>query len=229
MSVEYKGKEYRVKKKGRGETARITLDLSEQGITDISEIRGLKTITDLHVLMLNNNNIVEINGLETLKNLIQLDLRDNQITEIKGLDNLVYLEELSLENNKIEIIKGLDTLENLHTLNLWGNRITQVESFQNKEKLSSFLFGGNPLYDRVKNTFGSANSQNLMQFNQMSDSERNSRAQITREERNRKQRLEQKTQKNEDCGGSCCYCELIVGVIFLLIFLLTGINLFKFF
>ena len=220
LSVEYKGREFRVKKRG----GLLTLNLSNKGIKDITEIKGLETMTELHVLKLNNNNIVEINGLETLKNLIQLDLRDNQITEIKGLDNLVYLEELSLENNKIEIIKGLDTLDNLHTLNLWGNRITQVESFQNKEKLSYFLFSGNPLYDQVENTFGSANSQNLMQFIQMSDSERNSRAQITREERNRKQRLVQKSGSSD--RGLCCICEIIVGIIALLFYLLTGIKLF---
>lgn len=225
MSVEYKGKEYRVKK-GRGESSRITLDLSGRGITEISEIRGLETITDLHVLKLNNNNIVEIKGLETVGNLIQLELKDNQITEIKGLENLVYLEELDLRGNNIEIIKGLDTLENLHWLNLYGNRISQLESFQNKEKLSAFIFSG-PLCDQVKNTFGSANSQNLMKFSQMSDSKRNSIAQITRE-KNRVHRLEQETQmKRRKSSNALCECIvfIIVGIVALIVYLLTGYRL----
>ena len=198
MSVEYKGKEYSVKKKGRGESSRITLDLSGKGITDISEIKGLETLTDLNILKLNNNNIHEIKRLETLKNLIRLNLKNNQITEIKGLENLINLEELTLENNQIVIIKGLDTLENLHTLNLFGNRITQVESFQNKEKLTFFLFSGNPLYHRVKNTFSSTSPQKLMEFTQMSETEKYQAAIEASREKIKKRGLERERKIKED-------------------------------
>ena len=102
MSILYNGKEYRVKKNKKGF---LKLNLSGKEITEISEIKGLETQTDLNALILNNNNITEIKGLETLKNLIRLELRDNQITEIKGLENLANLEVLSLENNNIENIK----------------------------------------------------------------------------------------------------------------------------
>jgi len=171
MSVEYKGEEYSVKKKGRGETSRITLDLSGKGITDISEIRGLETLTNLHVLKLNNNNIVEIKGLETVGNLIQLELRNNQITEIKGLDNLVYLEELDLQGNKIEIIKGLDTLKNLRDLNLFGNKISQVKSFSKKEHLRNLWFSENPIYFQLKFIPGNSKTERLENYAQMSKKE----------------------------------------------------------
>jgi len=225
MSVEYNGIKYRAKKKGMGESSRLTLNLSGKGITNISEIIGLETLTNLHVLKLNDNKIAEIKGLETLNNLIQLELRGNQITKINGLENLINLEELTLESNKIESIRGLDTLKNLHVLNLFWNKITQIESFQNKENLSRFLFSRNPIYSQVQEIFGTANYQNLIKFSQMSVSEMNSRAQVSRE-KNRARRVEQKIleKKRKSSGTNYgCICELIVGVILLLVFFLTGI------
>jgi len=189
MSVEFKGKEYRIKKKG----GLLTLNLSWKEIMNISEIQGLESLNELQVLNLSRNSIFEIEGLESLKNLLELHLDSNRIvkikglealkdlkllnlaansiSEIEGLDTLTNLEELHLESNKIEIIKGLDTLESLHTLRLDGNMVAKVESFQNKEKLTHFFFDKNPLYDRLKRLFGSANPQNLEEFIQMSNKE----------------------------------------------------------
>lgn len=213
MSVEHNGKYYRAKKKGMGESSRLTLNLSGKGITNISEIIGLETLTNLHVLKLNDNSIGEIKGLETLNNLIQLELRGNQITKINGLENLINLEELTLESNKIKSIRGLDTLKNLHTLNLFVNKITEVESFQNKENLSRFHFSRNPLYNQVQEIFGTANYQNLIKFSQMSVSEIHSRERVIRE-KNRARRVEQGTlekKRKSSYAGWQCFCELIGG------------------
>jgi len=208
MSVEFKGK------KG----GFLTLNLSMKEIMNISEITGLKSLNGLQVLNLSYNSIFEIEGLETLKNLRELHLDSNRIVKIKGLEalkglkllnlaaNMIYeiegldtltnLEDLHLESNKIEIIKGLDSLENLRTLRLDGNRINRVESFQNKVKLYSLLFSGNPLYEQVKEMFGTSNAQNLMEFSQMSDSEIFTKAQIIGE-KNREQRLAQEIQERK--------------------------------
>lgn len=83
MSVIYNGKEYRVEK----HFFFLTLDLSSKGIKDISEIKGLKNLTKLQVLNLNNNLISEIKGLETLTNLKKLDLGNNPIYE--NLKNII--------------------------------------------------------------------------------------------------------------------------------------------
>ncbi len=236
MSVEFKGKEYTIKKKG----GLLTLNLSMKKIKSISEIKGLESLNKLQVLNLSNNSIFEIEGLEslnelqvlklsynaifeiegleTLKNLRELHLDSNRIVKIKGLealkdlkflnlaansiseigglDTLTNLEKLYLESNNIEIIKGLDTLENLRTLRLEGNMIAKVESFQNKVKLYSLLFSGNPLYEQVKEMFGTSNAQNLMEFSQMSDSEIFTKAQIIGE-KNREQRLAQEIQERK--------------------------------
>ncbi|MFX1519835.1 MAG: leucine-rich repeat domain-containing protein, partial [Promethearchaeota archaeon] len=58
-----------------------TLDLSYKGITDVSEIVGLKNLTNLKELDLSYNEISEINGLGYLTNLQKLSLSGNPIKE----------------------------------------------------------------------------------------------------------------------------------------------------
>ncbi|MBA7560989.1 hypothetical protein ES708_02623 [subsurface metagenome] len=84
------------------------LDLSNKGIKDISEIKGLNTLQILGELDLSNNKITEIKCFENLKNLYKLDLSNNKITEIKGLESLKRLRYLYLKTNLIEEIKGLE-------------------------------------------------------------------------------------------------------------------------
>ena len=70
------------------------LDLSNNLIKNIAEIKGLNNLTDLQALILTGNPIKEIKGLDNLINLEELWLNMTQITEIKGLDNLINLREL---------------------------------------------------------------------------------------------------------------------------------------
>ena len=234
MSVEFKGKEYRIKKKG----GLLTLNLSWKEIMNISEIKGLESLNELQVLNLSYNSIFEIEGLETLKNLRELHLDSNRIvkikglealknlkllnlaansiSEIEGLDILTNLEELHLESNKIEIIKGLDSLENLRTLRLDGNRIAQVESFQNKEKLTHFLFDKNPLYDRIKRVFSATNPQNLKEYIQMSNGEiEEEEERITenaRHDRLIQGRSYKKSTSYDACGVIICIFIIVIAI-----------------
>ncbi len=143
MSVEYNGKEYKVKKKD----GLLTLDLSWKKIENISDIKGLNTLTNLEVL----------------------NLWNNRITEIKGLDALTNLEVLNLRNNKIKVIKGLDNLQKLRRLDLANNVISHVESFKYKENLRTFSYTGNPLSTTIYDTFGNTTIQNFIEYNQMSN------------------------------------------------------------
>ncbi len=104
-----------------------TLDLSDNDITDISEIKGLDNLPNLRILILNDNEITEIKGLEHLIHLQELHLNDNLIKEIGGLETLTNLQYLDLRNNEIKEIKGLETLTNLQTLYLGGNPIRDSE------------------------------------------------------------------------------------------------------
>jgi hypothetical protein len=142
MSVVYDNKEYKVKKKG----GLLSLDLSHMNIMDISEIKGLETLTGLQVLILNFNNIKKIKNLETLVN----------------------LEHLELEYNHIEVLEGLDNLKKLKYLSLFSNEIAQIKSFENKGNLKTFYFSKNPIYDDINTMFGSAKTQDIVEYSRMS-------------------------------------------------------------
>ncbi|KKL89849.1 hypothetical protein LCGC14_1910560, partial [marine sediment metagenome] len=78
--VEVDGRKVKLyKRKGR-----TGLRLNNKYIRDISEIKGLDSMTHLNHLILDNNEISEIKGLETFVELKILSINNNQITEIKG-------------------------------------------------------------------------------------------------------------------------------------------------
>jgi protein phosphatase 1 regulatory subunit 7 len=74
-------------------------------------------------LDLTYNQISEIKGLKSLTNLRILRLAHNNITRIEGLDNLTQLEELDLNDNQISLIEGLENLNNLRILRIFHNQI----------------------------------------------------------------------------------------------------------
>lgn len=115
--VEVNGKKIEVEKKyGR-------LQLTNLGIKNISDIKGLEDILYLKILNLNNNEIEEIKDLDHLVYLQRLYLGRNRIKNITGLDKLKNLEELSFNFNPISSLNGLETFENLVQLSLEGTRI----------------------------------------------------------------------------------------------------------
>lgn len=78
-----------------------TLDLSGNGIADISSLAGLKKIQKLNPV---GNQIINTSSLADLTILADLDLSDNQISDIEPLlDNtgFGYFTEINLENNPL--------------------------------------------------------------------------------------------------------------------------------
>ncbi|MHA1491643.1 MAG: leucine-rich repeat domain-containing protein, partial [Promethearchaeota archaeon] len=74
-----------------------TLNLTEQDIENITDIKGLeKKYSIIEELDLSHNRIREIKGLENFINLKVLNLNHNQITHIEGLDHLKKLQKLFL-------------------------------------------------------------------------------------------------------------------------------------
>ncbi len=112
------------------------LELSNRGIKDISEIKGLDNVLNLKELHLALNQITEIKGLDNLINLEALVLEGNQITEIKGLDNLKNLRWLNLNRNQIKEVKGLKTLKKLLGLYLNKSQITEIKGLDTLINLS---------------------------------------------------------------------------------------------
>lgn len=152
MSVEYKGKKFKVKSvKGSG----LHLEIKGKKIEDISLIERLEEFPHLVSLNLAENQITEISGLSDLKSLRSLNLADNEITEIKGLENLIKLKNLNLEQNQISEIRGLENLENLNYLGLSYNNISELKGLENLTNLDTLYLFHNPVIDWIREDIGS--------------------------------------------------------------------------
>jgi len=192
----YKGKKYKVKKRpslveGYPPLIEGDLILREQGIKDISEIKGLEYLTSVKKLDLGKNQIKEIKGLESLNTLKKLNLSGNQISEIKGLKRLENLTNLDLGNNRItkiynlesqtklefmwlygnniRVIKGLENLQNLKRLDIRNNKITEIAGLENLKNLG----GLNLMNNQIKEIKGLENLTKLkdlfLQNNQITE------------------------------------------------------------
>ena len=82
-----------------------------------------QSLTDLKILILNNNKIAKITNLENSTKLEKLELRGNKITRIENLNNLQNLKKLTLSCNLIANIEenDLPKIDELKELGLFGN------------------------------------------------------------------------------------------------------------
>ncbi|WP_446897190.1 cell wall-binding repeat-containing protein [Clostridium sp. LBM24168] len=78
-----------------------SLDLSNQGIKDIS---GLQNCVNLKSLDLSYNQITSVKPLLKLYNLQDLDLSHNRISDVSYLSNLTSLKQLNLSDNDISVL-----------------------------------------------------------------------------------------------------------------------------
>ena len=91
-----------------------TLKLTNRGVRDISEIKGLENYPNLEELNLSYNRLQNLNGLEKLTNLKKVILKNNKVIDLRGLGSLINLREIDLENNNIKFISLYpDNISNL--------------------------------------------------------------------------------------------------------------------
>ena len=98
------------------------LSLYDAGVTALSELHDLPSMTSLRSLNLHSNRVARISHLEPLVRLRSLNLSSNQIEVMEGLHALRQLEVLDLSCNRIRMIDGLAALGQLRRL-LLGTRI----------------------------------------------------------------------------------------------------------
>ena len=81
-----------------------------------------QSLTDLKILILNNNKIAKITNLENSTKLEKLELRGNKITRIENLNNLQNLKKLTLSCKLIANIEenDLPKIDELTELGLFG-------------------------------------------------------------------------------------------------------------
>lgn len=103
------------------------LDLSEEGIGDLSGIEYCINITEL---TLSRNRISNLRDLSPLTQLRSLDLSHNDISYIDELENLVSLVNLDLSFNSIEDCGPLENIPELRYVNFIGNPLKSLSSLR---------------------------------------------------------------------------------------------------
>ena len=127
------------------------LNLSEKGLSNISDIGALANLTNLQTLNLSGNSISDIGALANLTNLTELKLSGNKfISDISALGNLTNLQTLNLSYNNISDISALANLTNLQTLktlNLSGNGISDISALESLKNLQTLTLINNNISD----------------------------------------------------------------------------------
>lgn len=109
-------------------------DSYEMACSGIDSLDGIEYCRHLITLDVSDNQISDISNLWNLHCIEELFLANNQITYIDTLGNLLKLRILDLSGNHIDDISPLFDLEQLEYLNLVGNKIPkhQIEKLQAK-------------------------------------------------------------------------------------------------
>jgi Leucine-rich repeat (LRR) protein len=93
--------------------------------TRINDISALSGLINLRTLFLDGNQLTDISALAGLTNLVNLRLYRNQISDISALADMIDLDWLLLDNNNISDISPLTGLKNLSYLNLQSNPLNR--------------------------------------------------------------------------------------------------------
>lgn len=161
----------------------VTLDLRDQGITDvgqifvaegitdlilssnqISDLSGLKLPGSLKKLFLGRNNISNIDNLQLPEGLETLSLGANQISSISNANLPSSLKQLFLTNNQFNSFNQLDNLPNsIVELDLDDNQITGG-TFDAPSNLIKLNLSGNPVGKLENLVINAANLRTLFLF-----------------------------------------------------------------
>jgi hypothetical protein len=152
------------------------LNIDDNSIKHMNELKSLSTLTNLEVFKLTNNqirqiklldnmknlkkltflgsknrgyygNITKIEGLEKLSNLTDLTIKRQKIEEISGLESLVKLQELNLSCNNIKEIKGIKHLKSLYYIDLSHNKVEKIPEWLSKTKKPNVYIRKNSTVD----------------------------------------------------------------------------------
>ena len=109
-------------------------DSYEMACSGIDSLDGIEYCLHLVTLDISDNQISDMSNLWNLQHIEELFLANNQIGYIDTLGNLLKLRILDLSGNQIDDISPLFDLEHLEYLNLIGNKVPkhQIEILQAK-------------------------------------------------------------------------------------------------
>lgn len=94
---------------------------------ELTNLSGLKELTELETLVVTHHGLTNVKGLEELKYLKNLVVSNNKITSLSGIENLKKLEQLNVQNNLIDSLLPVKLLIQLKELYVNFNKLTSFE------------------------------------------------------------------------------------------------------
>ena len=120
------------------------LDLTGEGITDIS---SLEHFTRIETLDLAENSIEDLSPLANLHSLTSLHLENNQISDLSPISKLTRLDHLDLCGNYLTDISDLKDLRSLKMLDIRENFISDISVLEDKVLMTDLYMGTNQISD----------------------------------------------------------------------------------
>ncbi len=106
------------------------------GISDISGLSGMKSLSELYVA---NNLITEVPKDTDWNNLRILDISGNDLGDLNFLKSAIHLEIIKADDNNIMSIMGLENCTLLQTVSLANNSVTSVAPLEGSKDSIRFL------------------------------------------------------------------------------------------
>ena len=122
----------------------ISLDLSDNNLTDLTPLSELKNKYSLHELYIANNNISDLTPLKDFKNISYLDARENNISDLTPLMGMKKLNSINISNNQVSDLTPLKNAEKLLYIAATNNEINSIDSFGDLN-VSSLDISDNPV------------------------------------------------------------------------------------
>jgi Leucine-rich repeat (LRR) protein len=120
----------------------LELDISNQGIKDISPLRHFANMRKLNII---NNQIDDISVISNFKHLQFFYATSNLIHDLSPLKELHHLKEIQLSDNKVSDLSALENLTELEVFLAWENKIKDISPLKKATKLSKGYFYDNPI------------------------------------------------------------------------------------
>ena len=117
---------------------------AEQSVSDLSELSGLMSLSDIG---LEQNSVEDISPLKKLRKLRRLDLYANDVSDISALAELTNLEILDVRNNNVHSIEILRNHTKMRELYISMNRISDISPVENMTDLTYLSMGYNQIED----------------------------------------------------------------------------------
>lgn len=115
------------------------LDLSNMELED-DDLINLSLFKDVEKLDLSDNKLTDISDITNLKNLVELDISNNPISQMPyHMDKLDNLKILNAADTKIDSTYSLGEIKNLEYLNLKGTNVTILSAGDNAVNLKMLI------------------------------------------------------------------------------------------